>query len=77
MGFKDTVFHRIIPGFMCQGGDITASDGTGSVSIYGETFGDENFKLMHDGPGMTVTINPRTRHKTKCSRNLVHGKLRS
>lgn len=47
LSFRDCVFHRIIPGFMCQGGDFTEGDGTGGESIYGEKFDDENFKRKH------------------------------
>ncbi|CAD6241927.1 GSCOCG00009379001-RA-CDS, partial [Cotesia congregata] len=54
--YKNTPFYKIINGYLCQGGDVTELNGTGSTSIYGTEFECENFNLKHNVPGILSTL---------------------
>ncbi len=55
--YNGLIFHRVIPGFMIQGGDPTGT-GTGGESIWGSFFKDEiSDKVQFNKPGILAMAN--------------------
>jgi len=73
--YKGSLFHRIIPGFMLQVGDIVNNDGTGSESIYGKKFKDENFIAKHQGAGILSMANSGAKTEWLDGAHVVFGKV--
>lgn len=85
--FLNCLFHNVTPGLSAQGGDITAGNGSGGCSIYGEQFDDENFLNRHDARGMLSMANTGRntnnsqfhlmfiRAKQMDKKNVVFGKM--
>lgn len=69
--YDNTIFHRLIPGFMIQGGDPTGT-GSGGSSYWGEDFRDE-FALRnahkHDARGLLSMANKGKVHVVYCFRH--------
>lgn len=57
LAYAGSPVHRVIPGFMLQGGDIILGNGTSGLSIYGPRFDDETFELKHGEAGAVAMAN--------------------
>ncbi|XP_062510742.1 probable inactive peptidyl-prolyl cis-trans isomerase-like 6 [Corticium candelabrum] len=55
--YKTSVIHRIVPNGWIQGGDIEYGSGAGGESVYGETFEDENYSVLHSQRGVLGMAN--------------------
>jgi peptidyl-prolyl isomerase G (cyclophilin G) len=55
--YRGSIFHRVVPQFMVQGGDFTQFSGTGGHAANGGTFADESFQITHDCAGVVSMAN--------------------
>ena len=62
---QGTLFHRVIPRFVCQGGDVTFAgrNKQAPLSIYDRLFEDESFEMRHSEPGNRACTAPRSLHQ--------------
>lgn len=58
--YRNSIFHRVVPQFVIQGGDYVMGNGTGGYSIYGATFPDESFQIKHTCAGLLSMANKGT-----------------
>merc|ERR1719331_3302181 len=59
MWYKGCPFHRIVKGFMMQGGDFVTGTGAGGESVFGKKFKDDpkGLKQKHDARGVVSMSN--------------------
>ena len=57
LAYEKTQIHRVIQGYLIQGGDVTQQSGAGGKSIYGDVFKDENFLVKSNRPGVICMAN--------------------
>ncbi|GFN95318.1 peptidyl-prolyl cis-trans isomerase [Plakobranchus ocellatus] len=55
--YSNTYCHRLIKDMNFQCGDTTTGDGTGGISMYGDTFNDENFEVGISEKGTIAMAN--------------------
>jgi cyclophilin family peptidyl-prolyl cis-trans isomerase/protein-arginine kinase len=65
-GYAGSIIHRVLQGFMCQGGDIESGNGTTNAAAGGGFLDDENFALGHWGAGVLAMANNGKRHTNGC-----------
>ena len=75
--YRGCALHRIVPNFLCQGGDITRDpDGAGGRSIYGPTFPDEGFQIKHQGAGELLMANAGVQHNNHSQFAITMGRVK-
>lgn len=66
--YKGVAFHRIVKGFVAQGGDVVRGDGSGAESVWGGKFKDEPaaLKRKHDAVGVVGMANGGAKNGSAC-----------